>query len=53
VLISEKISSLVDILCNDAALFDNYFATVDTENLCRFWNVRHHTTNMTFKIDMK
>ena len=46
-------SSLVDILCDEAAISDNFFATVDTENLCRFWNISEHRTNITFKIPMK
>ena len=53
VLISDKMSSLVDILCDEAAVGDNFFATVDTENLCRFWNISEHRTNITFKIPMK
>ena len=52
VLISDKMSSLVDILCDEAAISDNFFATVDTENLCRFWNISEHRTNITFKIPM-
>lgn len=53
VLISDKMSSLVGILCNDTALFNNFFATVDTGFLCRFWNVKEHTTSITYKIPMK
>ena len=52
VLIS-SLSSLVDILCNEASAYGSFFATVDTENLCRFWNIKEHCTGITFKIPMK
>ena len=52
VLISD-ISSLVEILSNEMTKDNNFFATVDTENLVRFWNLENHSTNATFKIPMK
>lgn len=52
VLISD-ISSLVEILSNEMTFDNNFFATVDTENLVRFWNLKDHSTNVTFKIPMK
>ena len=52
VLISH-VSSLVEILTNETTQFNNFFATVDTENLVRFWNLKEHSTNITFKIPMK
>ena len=52
VLISQ-VSSLVEILTDETTQFNNYFATVDTENLVRFWNIKEHATNITFRIPMK
>ena len=52
VLISQ-VSSLVEILPNETATESDFFATVDTENLVRFWSIQDHTTNITFKIPMK
>lgn len=48
-----QISSLVEVLSNEKTLDNQYFATVDTENLVRFWNLKEHSTNVTFKIPMK
>lgn len=52
VLIS-SLSSLVEILIDDQTPLYNYVVTVDTENLVRIWNIKEHTTNITFKLPMQ
>ena len=52
VLISH-LSSLVEVLIDDKTPQHNYIVTVDTENLVRIWNLKEHTTNITFKLPIK
>lgn len=52
VLIS-SLSSLVEVLVDDQTPQHNYVITVDTENLVRIWNIKEHTTNITFKLPMQ
>ena len=49
-------SALVDIMVNEGAAqapTPNYFITVDSENLLRFWNIAGNQTAYTYRIPMK
>ena len=46
-------SALVDILVNEATSTANYFISVDSENLLRFWNIKSNQTAYTYRIPMK
>ena len=49
-------SALVDVVVNDGAAqagTPNYFITVDSENLLRFWNIAGNQTAYTYRIPMK
>ena len=52
VLISNT-SQLVDIAVNDQPSMANFFITVDSENLLRFWNITTNQTAYTYRIPMK